>query len=55
VSKVLEIGIKVGRHGEYIYGVGGVMLIQLHHLGCYSARKQFAYHHQISLIRLLNA
>jgi len=42
VSKVLEIVSKVGRQSEYICRIGGVFLIRWHHLGCYSARKQFA-------------
>jgi len=32
--KVLEIVSKVGRQGEWIYGLGGVFLIRRHHLGC---------------------
>ena len=42
VSKDLEISSKVGRWGEYRWGLGGVILIRRHHLGCYSARNQFA-------------
>jgi len=42
VSEGLEIVSKVGRQGEYIYGIGGVFLIRRHHLGCYLAGKQFA-------------
>jgi len=42
VSKVLEIVSKVGWQGEYLYGLGRVFLIRRHHLGCNSARKQFA-------------
>jgi len=45
VLKVLEIVSKVGRQGKFIYGLGGVFLIWWHHLGCYSARNEFAQHH----------
>ena len=55
VSKVLEIVNKEGRQGKYIYRLGVVFLIRQHHLGCYSARKQFAWHHLSALIRRLNA
>jgi len=39
VWKVLEIGDKVGKQGEYICGLEGGFLIWRHHLGCDSARK----------------
>jgi len=42
VLKVLEIVSKVGSQGEYISGLGGLLFIRRHHLGCYSARKKFA-------------
>jgi len=55
VSKVLDIVSKVGREGKYIYGLGGVVLIRQHHLGCNSARKPFPLHHLSALIHRLNA
>ena len=42
VSKVLVILGMVGRQLKYIGGLGGVFLIQQHHLACYPARTQFA-------------
>jgi len=42
VSKVLEIVTKVGRHGEYVCGLGGGIMIRRHHCGWHSARKEFA-------------
>jgi len=41
VQTALETVSKVGRPGEYICGLGEVILIRQHHLGCNSARKQF--------------
>jgi len=55
VLKVREIQSMVGRLREPISAQAEVILIRWHHLGCYSARKPFAYHHLCALIRQLIA
>jgi len=55
VSNVLEIVRKVGSQGEEMGGLGGVVLIRRHPLGCYSARNKCASHHLSALIHWLNS
>ena len=50
MSKVLEIVCQVGHQGEYICGLGGVVLIWQHHLGSYSVWNQFAQQYVSALI-----
>jgi hypothetical protein len=45
---------QVGRQGEYIYGIGGVFIIQQYHLGYYSAGTPFAENYLSALLCRLN-